>query len=60
MYCFSARFFQKQLDEKRSGTTVKGIKADRLKKCLVPFPSTAEQRRIVAILDELLVSMSHE
>ncbi len=51
VYCVSASFFQKQLSEKSSGTTVKGIKADRLKQLIIPLVPFAEQKRIVAIID---------
>ena len=54
MYAISTPFFQKQLDDKCSGTTVKGIKADRLKQFLIPLPPLAEQQRIVERLDKLL------
>ena len=54
MYCIAARFFQKQLDEKCSGTTVKGIKASRLKLFLIPLPPLDEQQRIAKKIDELL------
>ena len=39
-------FFQEQLKQKSTGTTVKGIKADKLKRLLIPVPPLAEQRRL--------------
>ena len=54
MYTISAHFFQKQLDEKSSGTTVKGIKADRLMSLLIPLPPIEIQIRIVSMLESLL------
>ena len=46
--------FQKELKNQATGTTAQGIKAARLKKMWLPIPPIAEQRRIVARLNELL------
>lgn len=54
MYFFLSTPFQKTLAQKKTGTTVAGIKADKLKNLLIPLPPLAEQERIVARLDELL------
>lgn len=54
MFLILSDNFKKQLDEKCSGTTVKGIKADRLKQFLIPLPPLAEQKRIAQVLDECL------
>ena len=54
MYFFLSNSFQKTLAQKKTGTTVAGIKADKLKNLLVPLPPLAEQERIVVRLDELL------
>lgn len=49
--------FQKQLLDNCTGTTAKGIKAEKLKNLLLPLPPLAEQHRIVARVDELMAKI---
>jgi type I restriction enzyme S subunit len=44
-------FFQEQLREKQTGTTVFGIKAEKLKRLLLPVPPLAEEQRIVDVIE---------
>ena len=46
-------YFQKILESKHTGTTVAGIKAERLKQLLIPFPPVEEQKRIVAEIEKI-------
>ena len=54
MYFIMSKIFQTQLIDNKTGTTVYGIKAEKLKKLLLPLPSTTEQLRIVQKVDEIM------
>lgn len=54
MYFILSPQFQQQLLDNCTGTTAKGIKADKLKHFRIPLPPLAEQKRIVARLEEIL------
>lgn len=54
MYFILSPQFQHQLLDNCTGTTAKGIKADKLKHLLLPFPPYEEQKRIVVKLEEIL------
>lgn len=54
MYFILSPSFQKQLIDNCTGTTAKGIKADKLKHLYIPLPPLEEQKRIVDKIEELL------
>lgn len=54
MYFILSPAFQQQLLDNCTGTTAKGIKADKLKHFLLPLPPYEEQKRIIAKLEEIL------
>lgn len=54
MYFLLSPAFQKELTDNCTGTTAKGIKAEKLKHLLIPFPPIEEQQRIVDRVNELM------
>ena len=54
MYFILSPQFQKQVLDNCTGTTAKGIKADKLKHFRLPLPPYSEQKRVVAKIEELL------
>lgn len=58
MYFILSPAFQLELLANCTGTTAKGIKADKLKHFRVPLPPYAEQKRIVQKLQEVIPTTS--
>ena len=57
MYYILSKEFQDMLIEKRTGTTVTGIKAEKLKELFVPLPPIKEQNRIVAKIKSIFTQL---
>ena len=53
-FCLLSKFFQKSVNASTTGTAIPIINKKRWGRLFVPLPPLAEQRRIVARLDELL------
>ncbi|WP_033163981.1 restriction endonuclease subunit S [Clostridium sp. KNHs205] len=53
-YFIQSPFFQNELLVKATGTTAKGIKAEKLKYLLIPVPPLEEQQRIIAKIEDIL------
>jgi type I restriction enzyme S subunit len=51
MYFLLSSFFREQLKEKQTGTTVFGIKAEKLKQLILPVPPIVEQFSIASIIE---------
>ena len=54
MWLILSPWFQNELQERATGMTATGIKAAKLKLIRIPLPPLAEQKRIVAKVDELM------
>ena len=53
-YLLSSAYMYGQFTEKTSGSTVDNLNIDKVKAAIIPLPPLAEQKRIVAKLDEVL------
>ena len=58
VYFMLSIHFQKQLIEKQSGATAKGIKSSKLKNLIIPLPPIEEQLFIVQFIEALLKKLN--
>lgn len=56
-HLLSSPYVNEQFHKLASGSVVKNISGDLVKKVLLPIPSLPEQQRIVAILDEAFITL---
>ena len=56
-YYMLSVFFQKTLDQQKTGSTVEGIKAEKLKLFPVPVPPLLEQQRIADRIENLFAKL---
>ena len=53
-YLLSSKYLYNQFTAKASGSTVENLNIDKVKAAIIPLPPLAEQKRIVARLDQAL------
>ena len=58
LYFILSECFQSQLSDKSTGTTVKGIKAEKLKQLYIPVPPASEQQRIIRSIRSVMCLVS--
>ena len=56
-YYFLCDYFQRELDRQKTGSTVAGIKAEKLMRFPVPVPPLPEQHRIVTRIESLFAKL---
>ena len=52
-YCFDSPYYQTLIDDKAIGTAQRGFYLNQLEESVIPLPPLAEQKRIVAKIEEL-------
>ena len=53
-YCFDSPYYQYLINDKATGTAQRGFYLNQLEESIIPLPPLAEQKRIVAKIEELL------
>lgn len=51
---FSSEYYRKHIRDKVKGTNINNIKSEYIEDLLIPFPPLAEQKRIVAKIEQLM------
>lgn len=58
-YCFDSPFYQSLIEDKATGTAQRGFYLNQLEESIIPLPPLAEQRRIVAKIEEVFGVIKH-